>query len=276
MREAFCLSTQPCYNEPVKFPSLQCFLFLNADTMKIRNLLAFLLIFLLLPSSVFALALRCGNKLVDVGDRKIEVVQQCGEPAIIEKWRVESTTATALRSKQYPEGEFSVKDENQEVKTEMIEEWTYNFGPNKFMHFLTFTNGVLTRIEVGERGFSGKFPADIDKTRCGKRVALEDRKIDVIMKCGEPVFEETRVEEKIASKSLGRQTMDASRSPDEKQGDDAGGKLTIEQSMDFQEKRLFVNVTDWSYNFGPNQFLLFITFENGRVTKVEQGDYGYE
>ncbi len=34
-------------------------------------------------------------------------------------------------------------------------------------------------------------------------------------------------------------------------------------------------VDDWIYNFGPNEFMYGIRFENGRVKKIESLDYGY-
>jgi hypothetical protein len=39
-----------------------------------------------------AYGLRCGNDLVDVGDRKIEVLAKCGEPAVTDEWYEEETS----------------------------------------------------------------------------------------------------------------------------------------------------------------------------------------
>lgn len=36
-----------------------------------------------------------------------------------------------------------------------------------------------------------------------------------------------------------------------------------------------VTVEDWTYNFGPNEFMYNIQFENGRVERIESLDYGY-
>ena len=242
----------------------------------IQIITTFLVGLLVTPSCVFA-ALRCGSRLVAEGDRKIEVFQKCGEPTLIEKWKIENTKLNAKRNKKYLKDIITDLEEHQEIKTEIIEEWTYNFGANRLIYFLTFTNGELSQIETGSRGFAGEFPTGFDKTRCGKRVSLEDRKIDVIMKCGEPVFEETRMEERISSKSLSTQIGDELRLIDEKKGDYSGGrKIKIKQSINFNEKKLFVNVTEWNFNFGPHYFLQFITFENGKVKNIEHGDYGYE
>ena len=34
-------------------------------------------------------------------------------------------------------------------------------------------------------------------------------------------------------------------------------------------------VVDWIYNFGPRQFIYTVTFEGGRVVRIESGDYGW-
>lgn len=33
-----------------------------------------------------AFALRCGNSLVERGDRKIEVILKCGKPTLVDEW----------------------------------------------------------------------------------------------------------------------------------------------------------------------------------------------
>jgi hypothetical protein len=36
-----------------------------------------------------------------------------------------------------------------------------------------------------------------------------------------------------------------------------------------------VTVDEWSYNFGPWQPIVLFRFENGRLRRIETGDYGY-
>ena len=36
-----------------------------------------------------------------------------------------------------------------------------------------------------------------------------------------------------------------------------------------------VAVDEWSYNFGPYQPIVLFRFDNGRLTRIETGDYGY-
>ncbi len=36
-----------------------------------------------------------------------------------------------------------------------------------------------------------------------------------------------------------------------------------------------VEIEEWTYNWGPTSFMLYLTFENGRLTRIESGEYGY-
>jgi hypothetical protein len=67
---------------------------------------------------------RCDGGTVTVGDRQYAVRRVCGEP---EKITVSGGGA--------------------------VEEWVYNFGPTKFIYYVTFKNGRLERIQAGEHGF---------------------------------------------------------------------------------------------------------------------------
>ena len=64
-------------------------------------------------------SLQCDNGIVLVGDSKFEVQTKCGEP--------------------------SAREERGDV-------WIYDFGPTEFLYYVTFTNDVVERIQVGERG----------------------------------------------------------------------------------------------------------------------------
>ncbi|MCY1277396.1 hypothetical protein D9M68_466030 [compost metagenome] len=90
----------------------------------------------MLPSALLALALatpagaetmRCGSKLISLGDRTFEVLQKCGEP--VHRDQVGYTLGS------YDRREFTV------------EEWVY--GPNNGMlSILTFEGNRLVRIET--------------------------------------------------------------------------------------------------------------------------------
>lgn len=80
-----------------------------------------------------ALALKCGTKFVDIGDRKHKVLYKCGEPSYTDFYEQASPV--------YP------------YPMQQIEVWTYNFGSNKFMQELIFRNGKLQRINTLGYGY---------------------------------------------------------------------------------------------------------------------------
>lgn len=217
-------------------------------------------LFHIFPIEVYAL--RCDSKLVSQGDRKIEVALKCGQPDLIEKWEEERVEYEGTKIKFISS-----------TRTSEIEEWTYNFGANRFLSFLTFVNGKLTEEKQGSWGYTGPIPPDSEKTRCGSMVEINDRKIDVIKKCGEPFFTDKRKEERFSTIYI---KPHPKKKKKKKKLTDAKGELAKYGHIDpYQEKRLVVNIEEWTFNFGPHHFLYFISFENGKVTDIEQGGYGY-
>lgn len=87
-------------------------------------------------------AFRCGNDLVQKGDRKIEVLKKCGEPASVDEWE-EIKNVRTFR--------FGFGFDN--VVKVKVEEWTYNFGPNVFMQIYQFENGEVVDMKFGDYGF---------------------------------------------------------------------------------------------------------------------------
>lgn len=131
---------------------------------------------LLLPAP--ASALRCGTRLVDVGDSKYDVLHRCGEPA-----------ATELRQEELIEEEGSGR---RRVIT-VTEEWIYNFGPSSFLYVLLFHEDRLVWIETRGYGFlPGVPPGGSCDTGT---MSVGDTKFEVLMRCGEPAYRSTREEE---------------------------------------------------------------------------------
>ncbi|HLD66929.1 MAG TPA: DUF2845 domain-containing protein [Pseudomonas sp.] len=90
------------------------------------NRLTIVLALALASGLVQAETLRCGSKLVSLGDRAFEVQQKCGEPAFRDEVG-------------YSLGEY----DRRELR---VEEWAY--GPeNGMLRILTFVGNRLTRIE---------------------------------------------------------------------------------------------------------------------------------
>ena len=95
-------------------------------------------------SSNDASSLRCGHKLVMLGDYKGDVLEKCGQPE-----SVEYRTRIVGWAPPHPRRTFGVQifDEIQ------IEEWIYNFGRYRFQQLLRFENGVLVEIDSIGRGY---------------------------------------------------------------------------------------------------------------------------
>lgn len=79
----------------------------------------------------------------------------------------------------------------------------------------------------------------------GGIISTGDGSIDVLAKCGEPDSRESHQEE--LSERLGDNTR----------------------------QKTFITVEEWTYNFGPTQFMRTVILKNGVVTDVRTGNYGY-
>ncbi len=53
------------------------------------------------------------------------------------------------------------------------------------------------------------------------------------------------------------------------------GKPTLaDQRVETADDGTLVTVDEWSYNFGPYQPIVVFRFDNGRLSRIETGDYG--
>jgi hypothetical protein len=101
-------------------------LWLRDEEAAMKAMRAITIVMLLVISSLArAGELRCGERLVDLGNTTGEVVLKCGPPTYAER----SDTETAT-----------------------LETWTYNLGPHDFIRTLTFVDGWLNKIETGDYG----------------------------------------------------------------------------------------------------------------------------
>lgn len=90
---------------------------------------------------------------------------------------------------------------------------------------------------------------DASAMRCGNQlVFIGDRHSDVLNKCGEPDEREERPEKRYFR--------------------------VFQEGKSFQVLQE-VLVEEWTYNLGPTMFIRILRFENGRLVKIETGDYGY-
>lgn len=132
--------------------------------MKISQLtLAILItIVVLSPFVAHAASLRCGARLITVGDYKDRILSECGEPDHVQVWeeeRVYGFRHHPLYYGVYDNYEYVHPDERSGDtayrirKLVIVEEWTYNHGPTRFLDHLRLENGIVRSIASGDYGY---------------------------------------------------------------------------------------------------------------------------
>ena len=150
------------------------------------------LLFLALASAapsadVLAAAVSCEGGIISTGDRSIDVLAKCGPPD----------------SKESHQEELSerLNDNTKQKAFVTVEEWTYNFGPTKFMRIIVLKNGVVANIRLGNYGYDRQ--TEPVQHECSEQlVSVGYSKTDVLAKCGEPTLKDSHVEE--TSEKLGK------------------------------------------------------------------------
>ena len=127
--------------------------------------------------------LRCGKRLVSVGDNKAEVLIKCGEPAWKDAWRDQVINNVNTVNA------FRVNIDH--------ERWVYNFGRNSFLRFLLFENGRLIKIATGDYGYDDTKAA---AKRCDSgEIRTCITQYEILQRCGEPAFKDSREVEQLTS-----------------------------------------------------------------------------
>lgn len=108
-------------------------------TYRIRTCVVLFCGLLFFPSVSHGDSLRCPetDRIIHDGDTFAEVLSICGEPQFRNESAVVLRRINQFESVAIP-----------------VEEWTYDFGPNKFIQFLRFEGGRLRRITHGSYGSS--------------------------------------------------------------------------------------------------------------------------
>ena len=117
--------------------------------MNAKRTAAFLLLLLFVVAfDAVASELRCGSRIITIGERRHDVLRKCGDPVYVEvREEVRVGTPLLLPGEEFRRIPSIVK----ELVT--IEEWEYNFGPAQFIRYLRFENGILTSITTGDYGY---------------------------------------------------------------------------------------------------------------------------
>lgn len=100
-------------------------------------------------------SLRCKTRLISPGAAAYEVRSVCGTPDDTQT-RTESRTVRRAVTVPCASGYCSAMVD--ETITVNVEEWTYDFGPQRFLQFLTFESGKLIHVRSGGYGKKQAFP----------------------------------------------------------------------------------------------------------------------
>ncbi|BDG01016.1 DUF2845 domain-containing protein [Anaeromyxobacter oryzae] len=190
-------------------------------------------------------SLRCGNRLVSVGDTKLDLLGRCGRPTLSDARDVERTRFATENARHAPGTSVAA------VEMVTIEEWSYDPGKSGFVHVVTLEGGrvrAITRLGYGRLPPPDP-PAPVPVALCEpSAIGIDDHALDVVGKCGEPATVDRRRERRTAAVHT-RHVVE-------------GETVTVEVEL-------------WAYNFGPNRLTQLVTIEDGWVVAVEHGGYGY-
>ena len=93
--------------------------------------------------------MRCQGRLVSIGDTVSDVLDKCGEPDEVNQ-REEIHNSYVSQIFDYEQDRYIAP---KLIKGPiMVELWTYDFGPTRFIRYLRFENSKLIHIEAGEKG----------------------------------------------------------------------------------------------------------------------------
>ena len=97
-------------------------------------------------------SLRCSGRLVDVGDYPYEVLHKCGPPTRTHAWEEDHGVHFRYYDDLYDHRCAAPCSGRGPTH---YERWIYDLGVRRFVRRLLFENGVLIKIELGDRGAGG-------------------------------------------------------------------------------------------------------------------------
>ena len=108
-----------------------------------------------------AASLRCGTRLITEGDLKSRVLAECGEPDNVEVWEEERVYGFSHHPGYYGifedyerrDPDYGYGAPYRIKKLVVVEEWTFNHGPGRFMDHVRLENGIVRDITSGEYGY---------------------------------------------------------------------------------------------------------------------------
>jgi hypothetical protein len=87
-------------------------------------------------------AFRCGTRIITRGDPVAKLLRFCGEPVSVQARRTQRSMVLDL-GRVFPGI----------VEEVLVEEWTYNLGPQQLMRVVRLENGVVAEVKMLGYGY---------------------------------------------------------------------------------------------------------------------------
>ncbi len=181
----------------------------------------------------------CPGGIVQVGDSKLDLLAKCGRPTLVEGRESEKAA-------------FDVRNGVARRVVAPVDVWMYDFGRNRFVQLVRLVRGRIASIERGSWGYADEAPSRgrPEKKTCDPAVLSEGKlTLEILARCGEPTLKDEWEEEVAAVRQVDGQLVYAASS--------------------------WRTIAIWTYDFGPNVLVRYLRIDDGRVTRVETGSYGY-
>jgi hypothetical protein len=114
---------------------------------------AMLLTALATTASARADSLSCAGRIVSDGDSRYEVKATCGEPDdAMQRVEYRTLRGRVVGPCSKASGKLRCEKTEEQVVEVVIDEWTYDFGKNRFIEYVTFEQGKLVSVRTGSYG----------------------------------------------------------------------------------------------------------------------------
>ncbi len=197
------------------------------------------LVLVLAAPAARADSINCPGGIVQTGDSKLDLLAKCGRPSLVEDQQRERSS-------------FDVQNGVARRVVAPVDVWTYDFGRNRFMQLVRIVRGRIVSIERGGYGYADEAPwrGRPKKATCDPAALAEGKlALEILSLCGEPTVKDEWEEEVAAVRQV--------------------------DGVPVRADSVYRTIAIWTYDFGPNVFVRYVQIEDGRVTRVHTGSYGY-
>jgi hypothetical protein len=105
-------------------------------------------VFLLAAGSASGDSIRCDARYVHTGETQQRTRSICGEPDHADRRYERHSRARTVRGPCPEDSRRTCEITERYTEEIVVDEWTYDFGPRRLLHHLTFRNGRLSSIRT--------------------------------------------------------------------------------------------------------------------------------